>query len=81
MRSLMAVVFGVFLLAGSAFAMCGTCGKGEACAHSKGDDKSSVLMTASKELEASNPELAAKVKAIAADCCKHQLHNEEHAHE
>ena len=66
MRSLMASILGVFLLAGSAFAM---------CPMTKSGDKASVLSDASKALEASNPELAAKVKAIADDCCKHNLHD------
>ena len=66
MRSLMMFVLGVFLLAGSAFAM---------CPMSKSGDNTSVLMEASAALEASNPELAAKVKAIADDCCKHNLHD------
>ncbi len=61
MRSLIASVLGVFLLAGSAIA---------GCPMSKDGDKASVLADASKALEASNPELAAKVKAIADDCCK-----------
>lgn len=66
MRSLMALILGVFLLAGSAFAMCSL---------TKSGDKASVLLDASKALEASNPELAAKVKAIADDCCKLGLHD------
>lgn len=66
MRSLFAFILGVFLLAGTAFAM---------CPMSKPGDKASVLIDASKALEASNPELAAKVKAIADDCCKLGLHD------
>ncbi len=66
MRSLIASVLGVFLLAGSAFAV---------CPMTKSGDKASVLEDASKALEASNPELAAKVKAIADDCCKLGLHD------
>jgi len=45
------------------------------CAHMKSGDKASVLMDASKALEASHPELAAKVKTIADDCCKLGLHD------
>jgi len=70
MRSLMVSMLGVFLLAGSAFAM---------CPMSKSGDKASILMDASKALEASNPELAAKVKAIADDCCKLGLHDSKQA--
>ncbi len=66
MRSIVALILGVFLLAGSAFA---------ACSLGKPGDKASVLLDASKALEASNPELAAKVKAIADDCCKLGLHD------
>ena len=66
MRLLMALILGVFMLTNSAFAMCPMTKKG---------DKASVLMDASKALEASNPELAAKVKAIADDCCKLGLHD------
>ena len=66
MRSIAASVLGVFLLAGSAFA---------GCPLAKSGDDASTLMEASKALEASNPELAAKVKAIADDCCKLGLHN------
>ena len=66
MRSLFALILGVFLLAGTAFAGCPMCKPG---------DKASVLAEASKALEASNPELAAKVKAIADDCCKLGLHD------
>ncbi len=72
MRSIVASILGVFLLAGTAF-----CGGGEQCAHLKSGDKASVLVDAAKALEASNPELAAKVKAIADDCCKLGLHDAE----
>ena len=70
MRLLMALILGVFMLTNSAFAMCPMTKKG---------DKASVLMDASKALEASNPELAAKVKAIADDCCKLGLHDSKKA--
>ena len=53
-------------MAGSAFAM---------CPNAKSGDKASVLMDAATALEASNPELAAKVKAIADNCCKLGLHD------
>ncbi len=66
MRSIFALVLGVFLLAGTAFA---------GCPLGKPGDKASVLVEASRALEASNPELAAKVKAIADDCCKLGLHD------
>lgn len=66
MRSLIALILGVFLLAGSAFAACPMCKPG---------DKASILVEASEALQASNPELAAKVKAIADDCCKLGLHD------
>lgn len=66
MRSLFALILGVFLLVGTAFA---------GCPLGKPGDKASVLMDASKALEASSPELAAKVKAIADDCCKLGLHD------
>jgi hypothetical protein len=81
MRSLIAVVLGVFLMAGSAFAMCGTCGV--TCEHGKKGDNASVLNEASAALESSNPELAGKVKAIADKCCAHGLHEgmEHGAHE
>src|SRR3989338_8020615 len=67
MRSLIASILGVFLLAGSAFAM---------CPHAKSGDHASVLADAAKALETSNPELSAKVKAIADECCALGLHNE-----
>ena len=66
MRSIFVLILGVFFLADSAFA---------GCPMSKPGDKASVLVEASKALEASNPELAAKVKAIADDCCKLGLHD------
>ncbi len=66
MRSLVVSILGVFFLASSALAM---------CPHSKSGDKASVLMEASTALEASNPELAGKLKAIADDCCKIGLHD------
>jgi len=66
MRALIASILGVFLLAGSAFAM---------CPMGKSGDKASVLMEAATALEVSNPSLAAKVKAIADDCCKLGLHD------
>lgn len=66
MRLIFMLILGVFLLAGSAFAE---------CPMSKSGDKASVLVEASKALEASNPALAAKVKAIADDCCKLGLHD------
>ncbi len=69
MRSLVALILGFFLLAGSAFAM--------TCPIGKSGDKASVLNDAAKALEVSNPELAAKVKAIADDCCKLGLHDAE----
>ena len=61
MRALMALILGVFLLAGSAFAGCPLAENGEHAA---------TLTEASKALEASNPALAAKVKAIVDECCK-----------
>lgn len=65
MRSIVALMLGLFLLTGTAFA---------GCPMHKSGDKASVLLEASKALEGSNPELAAKVKAIADDCCKLGLH-------
>ncbi len=70
MRSVIAVVLGVFLLAGSAFA--GGCSLG---GHEK---HTATLIEASKALEATNPELAAKVKSIAENCCKKDAAKSEH---
>lgn len=66
MRLLMAVISGIFLLAGSAFA---------GCPLAKSGDHAATLAEASKALEVSHPELAAKVKAIADNCCKLGLHD------
>ncbi len=62
MRSLMVLVLGVFLLAGSAFA--GQCSLTESGEHA------ATLTEAAKALESTNPTLAAKVKDIADNCCK-----------
>jgi len=69
MRSIIASILGIFLLAGSAFAGC-----------SLGDHEkhTATLIEASKALEASNPELAAKVKSIAENCCKKDAAKSEH---
>jgi hypothetical protein len=61
MRSLSILVLGAFLLAGSAFAGCPLAESGEHAA---------TLTEAAKALEGTNPDLAAKVKGIADNCCK-----------
>ena len=70
MRSLMMLILGVFFLAGSAFA--GGCSLGD---HEK---HTATLMEASKVLETSHPDLAAKVKSIAENCCKTEAAKSEH---
>lgn len=87
-------IFGILVLtlaiAGSAYAHCGKCG-GEAdhkhaegaAAHSGAGcpmhgDKNATLTEASAALQASNPDLAAKVKSIAENCCKKDAAKSEH---
>ncbi|GEM_PF-6292121 len=69
MKGLAVLVF-TLLLTTSVYA-----GEGAVCTMGHKGDAAEVLMSASSELETSNPDLAAKVKTIAADCCVHNLHD------
>lgn len=67
------------LLASPALANCGHCDLDKAKAHADGahagaqcpmhGDKNAVLLDAAKALETSHPELAGKLKDLAAHCC------------
>lgn len=70
------------MLASPAFANCGHCDK-DAHGHKEGAaevhtgvqcpmhaEKNAVLLDAAKALETSNPGLAGKLKAMAANCCE-----------
>lgn len=60
----------MFLVASTvaAWAHCGTCGMGD---EKKASSKSDILMQASNELQASNPELAAQLKEMAEEMSEH----------
>lgn len=82
MKKFIGVVVLSLALAGSAWAHCGMCGvggekaKGHAAAgeHAGAScpmhgEKNATLLEAAGELEVSKPELAAKLKDMAAHCC------------